>query len=73
LIYDEGKGVPNNYNTAIKFLTLAADKGHAEAQYSLGSMYGSYTPGELAAAFKWFTLATEQGYAHAQLTLARMF
>jgi TPR repeat protein len=39
LIYHEGKGVGQNYITAMKWYTLAAEQGDAAAQYNLGAMY----------------------------------
>lgn len=34
-----GKGVPQNYSQAKKYYELAAQQGHATAQYNLGVMY----------------------------------
>jgi TPR repeat protein len=38
-MYDKGKGVSQNYNTAVKWYTLAAEQGNPAAQFNLGVMY----------------------------------
>ena len=38
-MYDTGEGVPQDYQTALKWYSLAAEQGHVDAQTSLGSMY----------------------------------
>ena len=38
-MYHEGKGVPKDDKTAVKWYRLAAEQGHADAQISLGAMY----------------------------------
>ena len=43
VIYDNGQGVPQDYKAAVKWYSLAAEQGHAFAQYNLGV---SYTNGE---------------------------
>jgi hypothetical protein len=54
---------------------LAADQGHAEAQYNLGVMYykGQGVPQDYAEAVKWYRLAADQGYAEAQYNLGVMY
>ena len=39
-MYNYGWGVPQNYPTAHKWLSLAAEQGDANAQTQLGVMYG---------------------------------
>ncbi len=41
LMYNEGKGVSQNYKTAVKWFRLAAEQGNADAQNNLGLMYNS--------------------------------
>jgi len=36
--YSAGEGVPENDKTAVKWYTLAAEQGHAQAQFNLGLM-----------------------------------
>jgi len=38
-MYNEGLGVPQDYKEAVRLYRLAAEQGHAEAQYNLGQMY----------------------------------
>jgi len=38
-LYQSGQGVPQDYKTAVKWYTLAAEQGHADAQTNLGLMY----------------------------------
>ena len=39
VMYDKGKGVPENDKTALKWYRLAAKQGLADAQYNLKWMY----------------------------------
>lgn len=75
VMYERGKGVPQNYKTAVKWYTLAAEQGHAKSQYNIGVMYnnGEGVPQDYKAAVKYYTLAAEQGIAEAQFNLAFMY
>ncbi len=63
IAYDRG-----DYATALQLWRPLAEKGHMEAQYSLGVMYadGAGMPRDDAAAHMWFTLAAAQGFGEAQ-------
>ena len=52
-----------------------AEKGSAQAQFSLGFMYrdGDGVPKDEAEAVKWFRKAADQGLANAQLNLGFMY
>ena len=39
VMYDKGRGVPQDYAEAVKWYRLAAEQGHADAQFKLGIMY----------------------------------
>ena len=52
-MYNEGKGVPQDYKTSVKWFKLAAEQGDADAQGNLGMMY----------AFGWGVLK-DYVYAH---------
>ena len=39
LMYDNGKGVTQDYKEAVKWYGKAAEQGYAKAQNNLGSMY----------------------------------
>ncbi|OAV05604.1 hypothetical protein AO379_1461 [Moraxella catarrhalis] len=38
-MYDEGRGVRQDYQKAVEWYTKAAGQGHAKAQFNLGVMY----------------------------------
>ena len=75
LMYDIGKGVPEDDKEAVKWYRLAAEQGHASAQYLLGMMYddGDGVPEDDKEAMKWYRLAAEQGHASAQYHLGLMY
>ena len=74
-MYDNGEGVPQDYKEAVKWYRLAAEQGHAKAQYNLGLMYdnGEGVPQDYKEAVKWYRLAAEQGVASAQTNLGFMY
>lgn len=59
LMYDEGKGVPQDYTQAVWWYRLAAAQGNAAAQNNLGIMYvkGWGVSQDYAQAYGWFTRA----------------
>ena len=59
----------------MKWYTLAAEQGNADAQYNLGVMYdnGRGVPQDDKTAVKWYRLAAEQGDASAQSNLGVMY
>ena len=74
-MYDKGKGVPQEYNNAMKWYTRAAEQANAEAQFSLGVMYhkGKGVLQDYNIATKWYQLAAEQASAQAQFYLGVMY
>ena len=74
-LYENGKGVPQDYKEAVKRYRLAAENGDAEAQNNMGVMYekGRAVPQNDKEALKWFRLAAEQGLAEAQNDLGYMY
>jgi len=54
---------------------MAAEQGHAKAQFNLGTMYGTGegVPKSDAQAFNWFRKAAEQGVVQAQNNLGLMY
>ena len=74
-MYDKGRGVPQDYQTAVKWYTLAAEQGKAFARTNLGLKYekGQGVSQNYKTAVKWYTLAAEQGYALAQFNLGVMY
>ena len=74
-VYREGKGVPQDYKTAVRWFTLAAEQGDVEAQYNLGIMhsFGLGTVPDYNASIEWYKLAAEQGNPIAQYNLGRLY
>ena len=73
--YLTGRGVPVDNDRAARHLTLAADLGHADAQYTLGALY-AVTPrdeAEKKLAVQWFEAAARQGHARAQYRLGEFY
>jgi S1-C subfamily serine protease len=70
-LYDNGKGVPEDPATAVKWYRLAALQGNRQAQYYLGLMYanGRGVPHDISAAAAWYFKAAQQGFAGAQFNL----
>ena len=61
-------GLPKNEAEAARLYRLAADKGHAPAQFNLGYFYESGRGGlkeDDAEAVRLFRLAADQGHARA--------
>ena len=74
-MYAKGHGISQNYKTALKWYTLAANQGNANAQFKLGFMYdeGTGVSQDYKTAMKWYTLAAEQGNSSAQGNLGVMY
>jgi uncharacterized protein len=75
LMYDTGRGVPQDYAEALVWYRKAADQGYAVAQFNLGLMYanGRGVPQDDAQAVVWYRKAAEQGDAKAQFNLGRCY
>ena len=75
LLYNEGKGVPQNYGQAKEWFEMAAKQGHAGAQVNLGTLYlhGHGAPQSAQMALFWFRGAAEQGDALAFAKLGLMY
>lgn len=63
VLYDEGKGVPEDNGQAIAWYRKAAEQGLPQAQVNLGIMYeqGEGVPVDLGLAYFWYALAESQG------------
>ncbi len=84
LFYRDGKIVPQNHATALKWLKTAAKSdwvrfrlklGYDNAQYELGVMLrdGIGTSADAEDAAEWFEDAAKQGHSRAQSALAEMY
>ena len=67
--------VPQDYIEAVRRYRLAAEQGHAVAQFELGYAYatGVGVSQDYAKAARWYRLAAEQGNAKAQFELGNMY
>lgn len=66
-----GRGRTVDLAEAARLLRLAADRGHAEAQYNLGNAYanGEGVPVDYAETARWLSAAAEQGHEKAKANL----
>jgi TPR repeat protein len=64
-----------DYTTELRLVRPLAERGDAEAQEALGTLYvmGDGVVQDYVEAVKWFREAAEQGFAEAQDDLARMY
>jgi uncharacterized protein len=73
--YEQGKGVPQDFKEAYKWIHLAVAQGNADAQFTLGWMYelGEGVPLDAKEAINWYRLSAVNGNAHAQLSLGSRY
>ena len=62
-LYEQGKGVPQDYRQAVEFYRAAAQQGHATAENNLASMYlhGRGVAKSLREAINWYRASAEHG------------
>jgi tetratricopeptide (TPR) repeat protein len=75
VMYEQGRGVAQNYREAMKWFRLAAVQGNASAQSNLGVMYykGQGIAQDYGEAMRWYRLAAEQRNPEAQFNLGVMY
>jgi uncharacterized caspase-like protein len=73
-MYENGRGVNQDYAEALKWYRKAADQGYADGQYALGFMYenGRGVTQDYAEALKWYRKAADQGNNDARLAVNRV-
>lgn len=71
VFYEDGNGVPENKQEAIKYYTLAADKGFARGQFCLGFLY--HRDKNYSEAIEHLKKAEKRGYNGAQYLLGLMY
>ncbi len=66
--------IARNEKQALKWYELAAEKGHASAQYNLGVMYenGTGVAEDFSLAYVWYSLAQAQGQTGAVSNKSRL-
>ena len=71
VMYDYGRGTPQDNTKAVKWYRRAAEQGIPEAQHNLGLIYenGQGVPRNDTEAVKWYRRAAEQGIPEAQVNL----
>jgi TPR repeat protein len=62
-LYANGQGVAQDYKTTVKWYTLAAEQGLADAQNNLGAMYanGQGVAQDYVKAHMWYNIAAIDG------------
>ena len=73
--YYQGQGVAQDYVEAVQWFRMAAEQGHADAQYNLSVAYrdGQGVAQDYVEAVRWFRMAAEQGFVLAQSNLGVMY
>lgn len=63
LLYYEGQGVPQDYESAANWFQKSADQGYAKAQLNLGAMYGTArgVRRDYQQAYMWLSLCAASG------------
>uniref|UniRef100_A0A3Q1EUU8 SEL1L adaptor subunit of SYVN1 ubiquitin ligase n=1 Tax=Acanthochromis polyacanthus TaxID=80966 RepID=A0A3Q1EUU8_9TELE len=74
MAYRYGRGVPVNYELALKYFQKAAEQGWVDGQLQLGTMYynGIGVKRDYKQALKFFNLASQSGHILAFYNLAQM-
>jgi TPR repeat protein len=72
-MYENGNGVSEDPNEAIRWTRLAAEQGLALAQYHLGLIYGDDMSRNAVESVNWIRLAAEQGLAQAEYHLGLIY
>jgi uncharacterized protein len=67
MAYDQGKGVAQDYQEAMRWCQMSADQGQARAMFNLALHYhaGRGVREDLVQAHKWYNLAAGAGYDEA--------
>lgn len=74
VMFETGRGVPQNYTEAAMWYRRAAEQGDSLAQYSLGLLYdrGQGVPRDVIEASKWLNLSTAAAPPRAREARARI-
>ena len=62
-LFQTGKGVPQDYEAAMRWCLLAAEQGHSRAQFNIGSFYlhGLVVDSDPVVALRWYERAASHG------------
>ncbi|CAJ0939063.1 unnamed protein product, partial [Mesorhabditis belari] len=74
IMYLQGRGVPKNYEKALRLFSLAAEQGWVDGQLYLGLMFynGLGVKRDFKQALKYFQMASQGGHVLAYYNLAQM-
>jgi TPR repeat protein len=74
IMYKDGKGVPQNYATAVQWFSRSAAAGNSLGQNNMGGLYrdGLGVKRDYSRAITFFRAAAQQGNAPAQVNLGLM-
>ena len=74
-MYEDGRGVSQDYAEAVEWYRKSAEQGYVSAQYFLGEMYhyGKGVSRDYAKAVEWYRKSAEQGDTNAQYELGYMY
>ena len=75
LIYEQGRGLAQDYGEAARCYKQAAEQGIDEAQFRLGWLFekGLGVTEDFVQALAWYQLSAAQGRASAQCAVGRMY
>jgi uncharacterized protein len=75
VLFDTGRGVPQDDNESVHWYKRAAAQGYANAQGNLGLMYnkGRGVPQDRHEGLRWYHLAAEQGNSLAQFNIGQLY
>ncbi len=75
MMYALGKGVTQDYDTAMEYLKKASKNAYPEAQYYIGQMYenGYGVDKDYKEAYEWYVRAAQKDYAPALNQLGSLF
>lgn len=73
LLYEEGQGLPQDYDMARYWYLRAAEQDYVDAYFSLAEMYatGRGALSDRSLAYHWYTLAAQRGHARAKEVMGR--
>ena len=74
-MYENGRGVKQDYSEAVRWYRMAAEQGYADAQHNIGYMYenGEGVQQDYGGAVRWYRLAANQEDTSTQLNLGVMY
>lgn len=74
-LYEKGRGVERNLETAISWYRKAAERGHADSEYriAVGYAYGLGVKRDEAEGLSWLRRAANHGQKRAQKVLAQAY